>query len=224
MDVYDSSVGMVNPGEPLSELGARAREVVERLARVAELVGGDSRFGPLRIALPHPLVLRVEQEEHSVVVFPAEVWDRGRHLLEPFKNDVAQFTTRLVVLGVPQDPELERALKLGIGAILPVEPSVPELFVALLQAFDFMESRAHSEDRGRWVSRHRYELSELLEIARAITTEREIDALLGLILEKGRFITGADAGSVYVVEGTDPNIARRQLSLKPERLDSVRST
>jgi hypothetical protein len=39
-------------------------------------------------------------------------------------------------------------------------------------------------------------LRALIEIAKAITTERELDTLLHLILEKRRFITGADAGSV----------------------------
>ena len=43
------------------------------------------------------------------------------------------------------------------------------------------------------------ELGELIEISRALTTERNIDRLLGLILEKARFITGADAGSIYDV-------------------------
>ena len=56
--------------------------------------------------------------------------------------------------------------------------------------------------------------------ARAITTERDIDKLLGLILEKSRFITGADAGSIYVVEGDDP-APRRMLRFKLSQNDSV---
>ena len=33
-----------------------------------------------------------------------------------------------------------------------------------------------------------------------MTTERDVNKLLGVILEKSRFVTGADAGSIYVVE------------------------
>src|SRR5262249_17497222 len=66
-----------------------------------------------------------------------------------------------------------------------------------------MEMKSRAESRGKWLNRYRYELGELIECARAIETERNIDKLLGLILEKSRFITGADAGSIYVVEG-DP--------------------
>jgi HD-GYP domain-containing protein (c-di-GMP phosphodiesterase class II) len=45
-----------------------------------------------------------------------------------------------------------------------------------------------------------YELGELLAISRAMSSERDIRKLLDLILAKSRHITGADAGSVYVVE------------------------
>jgi HD-GYP domain-containing protein (c-di-GMP phosphodiesterase class II) len=48
--------------------------------------------------------------------------------------------------------------------------------------------------------RSRYELDELLGIARALSSERDIHKLLDLILAKSRQITGADAGSVYVAE------------------------
>ena len=44
------------------------------------------------------------------------------------------------------------------------------------------------------------QLDELLAISRALSSERDIRKLLALILEKSRQITGADAGSVYVVE------------------------
>ena len=84
-----------------------------------------------------------------------------------------------------------------------------------------MDVKARSESRGKWLNRYRYELGELIDIARALTTEREIDKLLGLILEKSRFVTGADAGSLYVVEGDDPRIAHRTLHFKLSQNDSV---
>jgi HD-GYP domain-containing protein (c-di-GMP phosphodiesterase class II) len=49
-------------------------------------------------------------------------------------------------------------------------------------------------------ARARYERDELLEISRAVSSERDIHKLLNLVLLKSRQITGADAGSVYVVE------------------------
>jgi HD-GYP domain-containing protein (c-di-GMP phosphodiesterase class II) len=43
-------------------------------------------------------------------------------------------------------------------------------------------------------------LEELIDTARALASERDIKKLLALILESSRQVTGADAGSVYVVE------------------------
>src|SRR5262249_7084878 len=65
------------------------------------------------------------------------------------------------------------------------------------------------ESRGKWLRRYRYELGELINIARAMTTERDVNKLLGVILEKSRFVTAADAGSIYVVEEAEPLAERR---------------
>jgi len=46
------------------------------------------------------------------------------------------------------------------------------------------------------------QLDDLLEISRALASQRDSRSLLSLILSKSREITGADAGSVYVVEDT----------------------
>lgn len=63
------------------------------------------------------------------------------------------------------------------------------------------------------VAASRSELQDLVEIARAITQERNIDRLLDLILEKSRFITGADAGSIYVIESDDAGNKRLRFKL-----------
>jgi HD-GYP domain-containing protein (c-di-GMP phosphodiesterase class II) len=44
------------------------------------------------------------------------------------------------------------------------------------------------------------ELSELNKIGVALSAEREIDTLLELVLDKSRWVTGADAGSLYIRE------------------------
>jgi HD-GYP domain-containing protein (c-di-GMP phosphodiesterase class II) len=52
----------------------------------------------------------------------------------------------------------------------------------------------------RTADRFRYEVAELVATSRALSSERDIRKLLALILEKTRQVTGADAGSVYVIE------------------------
>jgi HD-GYP domain-containing protein (c-di-GMP phosphodiesterase class II) len=156
-----------------------------------------------------------------VILGPGELWDYHRKLLRPFAAKLADGTAALLLFGKPNDPDLAGAVERGVASLLDREPSSDELFVAVAGAFELIDARLRAENRGRWLSRYRYELGELIEIARAISTEREIDKLLGLILEKSRFITGADAGSLYVVEGDDPDPLRRSLRFKLTQNESV---
>src|ERR1041385_3996619 len=77
------------------------------------------------------------------------------------------------------------------------------------------------EDPRVEVARLRYEMGELVATARALSSERDIRKLLGLILEKCRQVTGADAGSVYVLEGEGPP-AEKTLHFMLSQNDSLR--
>lgn len=106
-------------------------------------------------------------------------------------------------------------------ALLPEKVSNEALGLAVHGLLERLELRARAEERNSQLSRYRYERGELVEIARAITRERDIDQLLNLILEKSRYITGADAGSLYVIEGDDNDGERRSLRFKLSQNDSM---
>lgn len=205
----------------LRALSPQAQSVTERLAQLCARLEQDPRFSDYRIARPHPLLILARKEHFVALLAPACVWDSGRELLAPYADALARREARLVLLGRPADPDLEQALNFGVAAIGSADPSVEELFFTLSQAFELMDVKARSESRGKWLNRYRYELGELIEIARALTTEREINRLLALILEKSRFVTAADAGSIYVVEGSDADITRRQLRFKLSQNESL---
>ncbi|HYP77978.1 MAG TPA: HD domain-containing phosphohydrolase [Polyangiaceae bacterium] len=202
-------------------LSPRARTTVDRLGALAGWLSRHPDQSGDTLTRPHPLLLLIRRAGFLVLIAPARVWDEGRELLRPYLDKFAAIEARLVLLGRPSDPDLSQALNLGLCALLSDSPAPEELFVALHQAFELMEIKARSESRGKWLTRYRYELGELIEIARALTTEREIDKLLNLILEKARFICAADAGSMYVVDGDDPLLANRQLHFKLSQNDSV---
>jgi len=209
------------PEGQLRELSPRAKAELSVLDHVAQVLETRPVAAGDVVLRPHPLVVVVRRQGFQVLITSAKVWDSARELLAPWTEKLALMEARLVLLGRPKDPDLERALNLGLAALLGKEPGPDELVVALHQAFELMDLKARSESRGKWLNRYRYELGELIEIARALTTEREIDRLLGLILEKARFVTGADAGSMYTVEGDDPQPARRTLRFKLSQNDSV---
>jgi HD-GYP domain-containing protein (c-di-GMP phosphodiesterase class II) len=194
--------------------------VLATMAWIAGRLAVDGRLARF-VTRPHPLLVTVRKEAQVVVIAPAAVWDHAREVLRPFTASFADSQAMLILLGRPSEPDLDQALNRGLGAIAPARPGPDELFVAVHSCFELLDAKSRAESRGKWLNRYRYELGELIEIAKAITTEREIDKLLGLILEKSRFITGADAGSIYVVEGDDPDPARRQLRFKLSQNDSV---
>ncbi|HET7542961.1 MAG TPA: HD domain-containing phosphohydrolase [Polyangiaceae bacterium] len=202
-------------------LSPRARASVERLGALGEWLSQHPDQSGDTVTRPHPLLLCVRRAGFLLLIAPASVWDHGRTLLNPYLDKFAAIEARLILLGRPSDPDLSQALNLGLCALLAEAATPEEVFVALHQAFQLMEVKARSESRGKWLTRYRYELGELIEIARALTTEREIDKLLDLILEKARFICAADAGSMYVIDGDDPELARRQLHFKLSQNDSV---
>jgi HD-GYP domain-containing protein (c-di-GMP phosphodiesterase class II) len=64
------------------------------------------------------------------------------------------------------------------------------------------------------------ELKELLQIGVALSSERDVDSLLSLILSKAREITNADAGSLYLMEESESG--EKHLRFKLTQNDSIR--
>ncbi|MBI4954428.1 MAG: GAF domain-containing protein [Myxococcales bacterium] len=195
--------------------------VADPMAGIAAALSADPRLDGEQITQPHPLLVVVRDSGRLVILAPAAVWERGRQILRPFARHFGLAQAALVLVGEPSRRSLDEALHRGLTATVSARPSVDELYVAIHNAFELISARQRSESRGRWLNRYRYELGELIEIAQAITTEREIDKLLALILAKSRFITDADAGSIYVVEGDDPDVARRTLRFKMSQNDTM---
>jgi HD-GYP domain-containing protein (c-di-GMP phosphodiesterase class II) len=176
--------------------------------RVEDLLHRDARFAGDVIVRPHALLAVAwrtvagpggrAHDRLGVVFAPASVWDSARDLLAPFAGPLAEGTVLVVLVGRPRS--LDDAAQRGLVSLLPAEPDGEELFLAAQRAFELLEAKSRAEARGRWLRRYRYELGELIHIARAMTTVRDVDKLLGVILEKSRFVTGADAGSIYIVE------------------------
>ncbi|MEZ4366882.1 MAG: HD domain-containing phosphohydrolase [Kofleriaceae bacterium] len=70
------------------------------------------------------------------------------------------------------------------------------------------------------LERARRENQMLIEVGRALSHERDLDRLLDIILRQAREVTGADAGSVYVVENPDEDAEARTLRFAVSQNDS----
>jgi HD-GYP domain-containing protein (c-di-GMP phosphodiesterase class II) len=96
-------------------------------------------------------------------------------------------------------------LKSRIFAVLPRE--VPSLILAktVEKAFENVHAREEHLRTRRELRRAVSDLGTLNKIGVALSTERNTDSLLELILSKSREITSADAGSLYLVEEDEKN-------------------
>lgn len=179
-------------------------------------------FPDAKLDTPHPSVLTVERHEHLLLLAPASLFVEQPWFLRRQLDLLPAEPRRFVLIGsltVNQARAAETA-----GMLLLLEESVGDaaLLVALERAFDAVTTEVDRAGQRKKLVRTEYELREIIEISQALITERETEKLLGLILEKSRFITGADAGSLYVVEGSSPELSGRVLHFKLSQNDSVR--
>ncbi len=187
------------------------------IARAIELEG---RLGEGVRAELHGAVTEVQRGEALVVAVGVSGLRRGA--LEPYLARIVDGHAGVLIVGDLPEDFLERMPRAAVIAQVNDLASADLVYLAMQGVLDRVELRVASERRGRWLNRYRYELGEIIEISRAISQERDIDRLLNLILEKSRFITGADAGSLYVVEAQAPGVtAERRLRFKLSQNDSV---
>jgi len=171
---------------------------------------------------PHPGIVAVHHENNLVVLAPCGLWIRAPQLFEAWSNSLDQGIASILLLGQMDLSQLQKARSAGLLGLLRNDSTDAELKLSIENAFDWIKLKTRHQFRNESLTRYEYEFGELADIARSLTTERDIERLLGLILEKSRIVTGADAGSLYVVEGVDGAAETRRLHFKLSQNDSVK--
>jgi HD-GYP domain-containing protein (c-di-GMP phosphodiesterase class II) len=202
-----------DPGRP----GARD---LHHLAGLLKGLAHDGALGPGVEVTVTAGALEIRRRD--TVVVGVEAPGLVGTALEPWVERLCEGRAGLLVIGEPAlDPTERLSARLAWAVVAP-DPGERELAADVAGLLERVELRLRDERTGRRLDRYEYELGELVEIARALTQERDIDRLLHLILEKSRFITGADAGSIYVVEGEDADPMQRVLHFKLSQNDSCK--
>jgi len=120
----------------------------------------------------------------------------------------------VVALGEPGEDDVPADLPadlLGGYVRAPVGPR--QLLIALRAAFR-VSAGHHEQARARAESAARLnELTELADIGVLLTTEKNLDTLLDLILTQARRVTQSDAGSIYIVEADELGTRRLRFKL-----------
>lgn len=135
----------------------------------------------------------------------------------------AQSAALVAVAGVGDvaDDVLRRFPFVHDVVFAPVTPAL--LRLRLERAFEALHGRRMLQQLDAALQRKSIELHEVNKIGVALSAERDIDALLALILGKCREITAADAGSLYLVERgkDDTSVSDDRLRFKLAQNDSV---
>jgi HD-GYP domain-containing protein (c-di-GMP phosphodiesterase class II) len=147
-------------------------------------------------ALPSPRELRLERPTVLLLERALLADSEARDRLRALEGLVA-----IVGLGAPgeTEPPSEMPAEL-LAAFLPCDAPASVVRTAMRGALRHAEALvAARAARSTAVDRAR-ELADLGAIGVALTTERDLGRLLGLILSHARRVTTSDAGSLYLVE------------------------
>jgi HD-GYP domain-containing protein (c-di-GMP phosphodiesterase class II) len=112
---------------------------------------------------------------------------------------------------MPQDADMT-AVAMPVG--------MTRLLLLLRSRAEATKQRMDSAGLELELERSRHENDMLISIGRALSQERDIQSLLAIILRRACEVTNADAGSIYVVEGADEDIAQRKLRFAVSQNDS----
>jgi HD-GYP domain-containing protein (c-di-GMP phosphodiesterase class II) len=190
--------------------------VNQSLAAIGSLLKTETRLGDGTQVAVVDRVVEVRRKESLVVVTTAE--ELPDEPLQDYMQRLAEGRVGLLIVGQPDDGFIDRLPKRLIVALVDDHPSRDSLYLIVYGLLERVELRQVDERKARWLNRYRYELGELIEIARALSQERDLNRLLDLILGKSRLVAGADAGSIYVLEGPPEN---RQLRFKLSQNESI---
>jgi len=156
-----------------------------------------------------------------VIAWP-ETW-RDPEALRPHLVRARSGNYALLVVG--SDAELEEARLAELPAdaditALAAPISMTRLLLSLRSRADAIALRMSAAAIEIELERSRHENDMLISIGRALSQERDIRSLLGIILRRACEVTNSDAGSVYIVEGHEEEVGKRTLRFAVSQNDS----
>lgn len=165
--------------------------------------------------VPTPDEVRADERPAAYLLDPATRREVTPQLLGALRDA----GVALLALGAAGETDVPAELPAELLAGFVPAPAGPrQLLVALRAAFRVSAAhRDHARARAESLSRLN-DLTELAEIGVLLTTEKNLDTLLGLILTQARRVTQSDAGSLYIAE-TD-ELGTRRLRFKLSQNDS----
>jgi len=175
---------------------------------------------------PFAAALAAEQIEVRRISMPGELTSGAvptTLVLDPASRDrfppkaLRQFVSAggaCVALGTADESDLpNRIPEELVSAFLPVTAGHRQFLVALRAAYREAAARSDAVQSRTEAASRTKELGELTRIGMALSTERDLNSLLEMILSQARALTAADAGSLYLVEAAEDETKRLRFKL-----------
>ncbi|HSP35446.1 MAG TPA: HD domain-containing phosphohydrolase [Thermoanaerobaculia bacterium] len=106
--------------------------------------------------------------------------------------------TAVVGVGLPEHPRWLSGENIYLH--LPANPSETLLLDSVKRAYQFLYQKVRADQLERLLSERTRELQEVSEVGAALSTVRDHQVLLTMILSKARELSRADAGSLYLLD------------------------
>ena len=164
---------------------------------------------------------RTRMPVFTVLAWPS-VW-RDPEQLRPHLIRARSGNYSLIVVGSDEELEHARLDAMPQDADMTAVAApigMTRLLLTLRARAEATKQRMDSASLELELERSRHENDMLISIGRALSQERDIQSLLAIILRRACEVTNADAGSIYVVEGADEDIAQRKLRFAVSQNDS----
>jgi HD-GYP domain-containing protein (c-di-GMP phosphodiesterase class II) len=211
----------VSSHDPLTTTSG-ADVLVASAADVARLIRTDPRLAHWAMVDRGVDYLEIEHGSAFLVLIWPTRW------LQPGELDLHLIRSRsgnyhLLLFGSDDDfaaLRVEEVIAPGL-TLVPAPVPLGRFLVTLRGAGDACRLRREAAALELDLDRARYENDMLISIGRALSQQRDIRSLLEIILSRAREVTGADAGSIYVVEGDDQDPANRTLRFMVSQNDSI---
>ncbi len=191
---------------------------------VAGVIREDARFAAWGVRSTGDGFVEVDLGKAATVICWPEVW-RDAKRLAPHLTRARMGVFPLVLAGTSDDfveGEVESIDDPATTRLVTIPLSPQRLQVLLRSQAAIWDRERSMAQRDVQLERARYEVDLLISVGRTLSQERDIDSLLARILQRAREVTGADAGSVYVVEGIeDDDRSNDKLRFRVTQNDSV---
>ncbi len=190
-----------------------------------EMLAGESLVGPTEeVHTLDALRASLDGKGAALVLAEAALLEADGERVKTWLEDGGNAQVLVLAVAEREDGDAVLAALPFVDDVIARPVSPGQLKRKLERALEAIHNRRIIKQLERKVTRKGEELEELNKIGVALSAERNIDKLLERILTKSRAITGADAGSLYIVERDKTNGETRaeRLRFKLAQNDSVK--